>query len=112
MGWKNQIQVRVLGRIIHFLLGKFNIGLLTTCVFVKIFRYRVQETKEEAEARLKKWEAFLNGGKGNEEETAKSEKCSTNCASEIATSANDSDGTRSSAGSADETEDDENDDDK
>ncbi|XP_065217750.1 17S U2 SnRNP complex component HTATSF1 [Planococcus citri] len=67
-------------------------------------KYKVQETKEEEEARLKKWESFLNSGKDGEK-TDQDGKSVSNNVSETETNANDSDGTRSSAGSADETDD-------
>ena len=72
----------------------------------KNLQFRVQETKEETEARLKKWEAFLNSGKENAEST-EGENMVADRTSETDANAHDSDGTRSSAGSADETDDDE-----
>lgn len=68
--------------------------------------YRIQETPEEEEARLKKWEEFLNTNK--ELDSANNEEKKTE--DEFADPKDDSasDGTRSSAGSGDDTDDEKN----
>lgn len=69
--------------------------------FLFHFKYdRVQETEEETEARLKKWEAFLNTNKDSED--AKTNPTEARCDDPNGREV-DSDGTRSSAGSDDET---------
>lgn len=62
--------------------------------------YRIQETPEEEEARLKKWETFLNANKENSNQISNNENTTAD------TNENDaeSDETRSSAGSGDETD--------
>lgn len=73
---------------------------------------RVQETAEEEETRLKKWEAFLNSGKGSADSKEQNDLSGVTtqndphvpvCGDENQQDI-DSDGTRSSAGSGDETE--------
>lgn len=63
--------------------------------------YRVEETPEEAEVRLKKWEEFLNAKK---EPTNHETNSDTGRKTEDQDLSNDTDGTRSSAGSEDETD--------
>lgn len=69
--------------------------------------YRIQETPEEEEARLKKWEEFLNSNK----DADSSNNEGTKTEDEFADSKDDtaSDGTRSSAGSGDDTDEEKND---
>lgn len=64
--------------------------------------YRIQETPEEEEARLKKWEEFLNTNKDADNATIEDKNNEDADAGMNDDSA--SDGTRSSAGSGDDTD--------
>ncbi len=61
---------------------------------------RVEETPEEQEARIKKWEVFLNSNKESSEKNSGSDTAD----SKLEIVDDESDGTRSSAGSGDETD--------
>lgn len=79
----------------------FNKRLITAETWDGNSKYKVEETPEEAEVRLKKWEEFLNAKK---EPTNHETNSDTGRKTEDQDLSNDTDGTRSSAGSEDETD--------